>query len=275
MTRTAETTRIGARRVPVLMYHSVSTDASAPRRFRIDPDLFTAHLDLLAARGHNAVTVGQLADAFAGRGRLPARPVVLTFDDGFRDLHTTVLPLLRARELTATLFVTTGLLDGDAATDVPRADALPNLGPMLTWRQLLDIAAYGIEVGGHSHTHPAMDLLADDAVAWEARTCRQLLQDHLGARVRSFAYPYGYATDRVERLVLDAGYEVACGVRHAVTTAADRQMALARVEVTATTSVRRLDRWLDGRAIRHAPCPDRARTRVWRFARRGRRLLGH
>ena len=72
---------------------------------------------------------------------------------------------------------------------------------MLDWSQLAGLRAAGIEIGGHSHTHPHLDTLAPRAAREEIAGCKALLEQSLGEPVRSFAYPHGYSSRRVRRLV--------------------------------------------------------------------------
>jgi peptidoglycan/xylan/chitin deacetylase (PgdA/CDA1 family) len=251
------------------MYHSIAErGCDWIGSFAVPPGRFAAQLDQLVEAGYTGVTVSGLLDGFAGRGELPARPVAVTFDDGFADFHSVALPLLEERGLPATLYVTTGFVEGDPAT---RSGWAPD-DRMLTWAQLAESLERGVELGGHSHSHPELDVLASAAARNEIRSCRGLLEDRLGVAVRSFAYPYGYATTRVRQAVAEGGYDSACAVRHALSSSADDRFMLSRLEMKRGTSPARLADWLVGKGIGAGPGPDRLRTRVWRVPRRVRAI---
>jgi peptidoglycan/xylan/chitin deacetylase (PgdA/CDA1 family) len=256
--------------VPIVLYHSVSSDPPpVSRGFSVDAPTLARHLDLVVERGLRALTVSQLLDAM-GRGDTSAlaRAVVITFDDGFADFASAALPALRDRGLTATLFVATGLLRGGPEPPVYRA-----LAPhMLEWSQLADLHAAGIEIGGHSHTHPQLDTLGTAAVREEVGRCTGLLSDALAMPVRVFAYPHGYSSPRVRRVVADAGYRGACAVRNTLTGPGDDEFALGRLMVTSETDVGTVESWLARRAARPIG-RESARTRGWRAYRRGRALV--
>src|SRR4051794_39918901 len=194
--------------VPILLYHSVSDDPPPfARSYAVAPSTFARHLDAVVARGLVGMTVGGYADALDqdDRARL-ARAVVITFDDGLADFAAEALPALQARGLPSTLFVTTGCLAGGTA---PAHPAIARHA--LRWSQLPELRDAGVEIGGHSHTHPHLDTLGSRAARDEIGRCTATLEDALGAPVASFAYPHGYSSPRVRALVRDAGYRAACG----------------------------------------------------------------
>ena len=178
--------------VPVLAYHAVADDPPAPiRRWSVTPARLREHLDVLRELGVGALTVSELLACYRGERPLPARPVVLTFDDGYEDFLLDALPALTAAGLPATLYVGTGLVRDER----PVLHTLP--GRMLSWAQLREIAAAGVEIGAHSHTHRELDTLPRAEAAWEVAHSRARLQDELGRPVATFAYPYGYSTAHV------------------------------------------------------------------------------
>ncbi|WP_052069260.1 polysaccharide deacetylase family protein [Streptacidiphilus albus] len=254
--------------VPVFLYHSVSTDPApwiAP--FTVAPRTFTEQLDQLAASGRTVVPLRRLVAALRGGPPLPANSAVLTFDDGFADFYWTVAPLLGARELPATLFVTTG------AVHPPGGRAAGSLLPpadMLNWRQLATLDACGIEIGGHSRTHPQLDTLGGRSVCAEVAGCKRELQEVLGHPVTAFAYPHGYSSPAVRRRVQKSGWTSACGVGRAFSSAADDPLAISRLMVMADTPPELFRSWTQGGGAPVAPFPERLRTRGWRAYRRAR-----
>jgi peptidoglycan/xylan/chitin deacetylase (PgdA/CDA1 family) len=253
--------------IPILMYHAI-TDRGSDwiGDFAVPPSRFAQHLDQLVQAGCTGLTVTELVEAVNGGGRLPPRPVVITFDDGFADLHQRALPLLRERGLPATVYVTTGFVEGDQATRSRRRPP----DRMLSWSQLAELLEQGVEVGGHTHSHPELDAVPRRVARQEIATCRRLIEDRLGVSPDSFTYPYGYSTGWVRDAVAALGFSSACAVKHALSSAADDRLALARLEVKADTSAARLAAWLRGDGVRVAPCGERLRTRAWRVPRRVR-----
>jgi len=251
--------------IPILLYHSVSEappDWIAP--FNVRPDALDRHLDLMVASGRQALTVSDLADRIDAGEDVAAGSVVVTFDDGFADTAEVAAPALSARRMPATVYVTTGPLRGGRHRLQPSR--------MMTSSQLGDLERCGLEVGAHSETHRAMDLLSETAVRREIEESKACLEDVLGHRVRSFAYPHGHHDPGVAALVHQGGFDSACAVKNAFSSLRDDRFALARLTVRASTTDEQLARWLRGQGASMPPPRQKWRTRAWRHYRRLRAL---
>ena len=138
---------------------------------------------------------------------------------------------------------------------------------MLSWSQLRDLRSAGVELGAHSHTHPQLDTLPRAQARIEITLCKELLEEELQEAVNTFAYPHGYSSAAVRRLMREAGYESACGVKNALSSTEDDTFSLARLTVRASTELPQLRGWLQGVGPTVAP-RERMRTRLWRLHRR-------
>jgi peptidoglycan/xylan/chitin deacetylase (PgdA/CDA1 family) len=232
--------------VPVLLYHSVT------------PAAFSAHAAAVAASGRSPLTVTELADALSRRRPLPARPVAITFDDGYADTLDATEVLL-GLGLRATIYVTAG--------EVGERDRL-------TASQLAELARTpGVEIGAHSVTHPRLDELDEAQLAEEVTASRHRIESMTGRAVRSFAYPHGAYDRRVRRAVVSDGYWSAAAVKNALSHDGDDPFAIARWTVDPGTSSVRIASVLDGVGVQRAWSHERLRTRAYRTARRSRRRL--
>ena len=248
--------------IPLLLYHSVSEEHD-PRfqEWAVHPDLFAAHMAYLADEGYQALTVRDLVAGRARHEALSARPVVVTFDDGFADFHTAAWPVLRRHGMTATVFIATGYIGATSGW-------LATERPMMTWEQVAELAQDGVECAAHGHDYLQLDTVPA-ARAWTdiVRSKREL--ERVVGSVTSFAYPHGYYTRRLQHQVAQAGFTSACGVRDALSPPGDDRFALARVVVRGGTDVDGLRRALGGRPARGARPVRRA---AWRTVRRTRRV---
>ncbi len=256
------------KRVPILMYHSISDYASPKfKQFTVSPKLFGEQMAYLHQHKYTPITVTQFAAALSQNGvMLPERPIVLTFDDGFADFYTEALPVLKRYGFTATLYAATAFINGTSRWLQREGEAAR---PMLTWEQLNEINASGIECGGHSHSHPQLDTLSQAEAYTEIIQSKRLLEDHLEQSISSFAYPFGYYSASVRRQVQEVGFSSACAVKHAMSSQTSDPFALARLIVRADTNVDTLAALVNGHSQSVIDTMYvRARTPMWQVVRR-------
>ena len=256
------------KKIPILMYHSISQRAAPKyRKFAVPPALFAAHMAYLHHQHYTPITVTQfMTMRGVGSFLLPERPVILTFDDGFADFFTAAFPVLEKYHFTATLYVTTAFING---TSLWLSHEGEGTRPMLTWDQLTEINAAGIECGGHSHCHPQLDTISPGAAQKEIVQCKRILEDRLKREVFSFAYPYGYHTATIKQLVREAGFTSACAVKYEMSSETTDAFALARLMVKPSTSVNTLAALLStDKPSAVVTLYKRARVPIWRITRR-------
>jgi peptidoglycan/xylan/chitin deacetylase (PgdA/CDA1 family) len=254
--------------LPVLMYHEIAARPETASRLAVPPEAFEAQLEYLATNGFTTLTASAFAVAVATGAPLPERTVVLTFDDGFADFHERALPLLSRYGFTATVFVTTGWM-----ADAGKHSAGRRPGPMLSWSQIAEAAAAGIEIGAHSHQHPQLDQLAKDRLRIELTLSKSLLEDRLGMAVPGLAYPFGYSSSPVRRMVTQAGYAYACAVANLMANAGHDQFALPRLTVKAATGLGAFSRAVQGRDIQRMYRADHLLTKGYAVVRRSRATI--
>jgi len=194
--------------IPILLYHKIGRP---PRGARVagqyvSPGLFRRHLAYLKAHEYESIS---LLEVVRPARPLPPRPVVITFDDGYRCVYEHAFPALVERGYGATVFLVAGALGG---TNTWEQDAEE---PLLGLSELEEMRAGGIEFGSHTLTHPHLTALSSKEAAREIAESRARLEEALGCRCLSFAYPYGEWNERVRELVAEAGYEAACTTRRA------------------------------------------------------------
>lgn len=185
-----------------LAYHGLASlrFADDPYRLFVAPEQVIRDVRLLRRWGYELVTFGQLAER-TGHGD-GAGLAALTFDDGLADNATVLGPLLDDAGAPATVFVVSGWI-GARHPDAPWA-------PMLTGPQIRALHAAGIEIGAHTATHRDLTGLGPDEVRDEIVGSRAALEELVDAPVRTLAYPYGAADDRVRRACADSGITAAC-----------------------------------------------------------------
>lgn len=256
--------------VPILMYHSVDEScAPAYRRWAVSPATFEQHLAVIHDRGFEPLTVTDLARRREA-GTLPDKAIAITFDDGLADFAQFALPLLERFGFASTLFVTTGYVGETARwlADLDEGDR-----PMLDWAGIAALTARNVEIGAHTHSHPQLDLLHLSDARREIEQSKTLLEAHIGREVTSFAYPHGYSTPQVRRVVAEAGFAAACRVADGLGGGGESSLALSRFIVTDEWTAGKIADLLDGSFAPRAPAPDGLAMQGWRLYRRLRLAL--
>jgi peptidoglycan/xylan/chitin deacetylase (PgdA/CDA1 family) len=252
--------------VPILMYHSIAAAPNdATRELSVGPEAFAEQMALLGDQGFTPVDTAALAARWRSGRPLPRRPVLITFDDGYEGVHRHGLPVLAKHGFASTLFVSTGWIKG-------AYDTGGGLDAMLTWDQVRELAAGRVEIGGHSHTHPQLDQLTDDALRFEVLRCKEIIADELGTRPASFAYPYGYSSRRVRHVVRETGFAQSLAVGNGLARRRQGPYALQRVTVRRGTGIEEFERLVEGRAIARNFARDRALTKGYAMVRRARQV---
>ena len=254
----------------ILMYHDIATDRASAKRLSVPVNDFAAQLHFLYAEGYETLTAAAVACALAEGRELPERAVVITYDDGFADLHETALPILNRYHFTVTVFVTTEWVQDSKSSRSARRP-----GKMLSWSQIRDLASAGFEIGAHSCSHPQLDQLSNQYLEEELRISKAKLEDELQRPISGMAYPFGYSNVRVRRVVQRLGYNYACAVGNRMIDGASDQFALPRLTVKRGTSLRQFQSIVYGRNVSTTFLADRALTKGWTTVRYSRKLWNH
>jgi len=222
-------------RVPILMYHYLSEpppDADIYRRdLSVSPTLFAEHLDRMLAEGYVTVSLYQVIDALQRGAPLPDRPVVITFDDGYRDNYENAFPLLRERGMVATIFVITDFIDEQRPA-------------YLTWDMAREMLAAGISIESHGRNHVSLAGKDDDYLVWQALGSLETIEYELGVRPRFISYPAGEYDRRTIEIFQSAHYWAGVTTRQGATLDNQRLFELPRVRVRNTTTADELIRLL-------------------------------
>jgi peptidoglycan/xylan/chitin deacetylase (PgdA/CDA1 family)/glycosyltransferase involved in cell wall biosynthesis len=198
--------------IPVLMYHKIPDEPPATKhQIFVTKENFARHLAYFKSRGLSPLTFQDYQDFASGRRRLaefPRRPIVLTFDDGYTDNYTNLLPLMQQYGYRGVLYLLGDFEvrynQWDLAQDPtePRAD-------LMSEAQKQAFVAAGWEIGAHTLTHPRLASLPAAEAAHEIACSKAELERRLGIRVLSFAYPYGDLSAETKALVQQSGFTYA------------------------------------------------------------------
>ncbi len=220
-------------KLPVLLYHHVGPKhRGAYPLLTVSPARFESQMKWLRRRGYTAIRPSDWISWLRSERSLPAKPVLITFDDGYADLTQYALPVLMRYGLTATVFLPTQCIgktnDWDKGTWA--------LLPLIDQTQIRRWAAQGIEFGSHSRTHPHLTTLSRQQLDDEITGSAEDFQYLTGSRPIAFAYPYGSFTgevrDRVSRV-----FDLSFTTQEGINCLGDDPFLLQRLEIRPTDNL--------------------------------------
>ncbi len=205
--------------VPILEYHVLGrpkAEVAYPELY-VPRASFRKQMDWLDRQGYEAVTLEAVEEAWYHGGTLPPKPVVISFDDGYRPQYTFALPTLRKHGWP-------GVLNLKAeGSDLYES----NVEAML---------AAGWELAAHTIDHSDLTTLEGEALEEEVAGSRQVLQREYGVPVNNFCYPAGRFDETTIAAVEAAGYAGATTETPGFATK-DHPFELARIEVLGSWTV--------------------------------------
>ncbi|WP_425058564.1 hypothetical protein SCACP_32210 [Sporomusa carbonis] len=214
------------KRIPILMYHRIATVPG--ERNSLPAEKFKEQLDYLKEHGYNTITLNDLYNYYVKEAPLPSRPVILTFDDGYEDNFSTALPMLRERNMKATVF--------PIANWVGRENKWENFNQKVTqtmdWDKLREWKAAGMEIGSHTLNHPFLTQCDENRLEQEIMTSKMILQEKLGDKIDFLCYPYGFFDDKTIAVTKKSGYKGALAIFDNVPLWHQDMFALPRIPIS-------------------------------------------
>lgn len=188
-------------KIPVLVYHSVRPytkgESKKQDTYDITPELLESELAYVKDNGYTTITFADVTAYFNHGTPLPQKPVILSFDDGWKNQYEYAFPLLKRYGMKGTFFIFTNPIDHEK----------PH---WMSWGEVKELDAAGMEIAGHSRTHPFLTKISTNAeLDKEILGGKQIIEQHLGHSISSFAYPFGASNEHVVAAVKHAGYTLA------------------------------------------------------------------
>jgi peptidoglycan/xylan/chitin deacetylase (PgdA/CDA1 family) len=218
------------------MYHYVSVPPAGADIYRRDlsvtPAQFESDLKYLTDAGYHAITLDDLLYALAQGWELPAKPVILTFDDGYADNYTNAFPLLQMYNMVGHFFIISDFVNQERPG-------------YMTWPQIEEMAAAGQNFGSHSRDHPNLSGKSVDYLVWQALGGKEALEEHLGQHPLWVSYPAGQYDDRTIAVYKSAGYWGGLTTQQGATHTLDGIFELKRVRMRGSHTAEDLGRLLE------------------------------
>lgn len=213
-------------RVPILMYHHVASapaGADAVRRdLSVSPGAFTEQMQYLSKNGYQTITLANLLDHVLVGTPLPARPIILTFDDGYDDNYNQAYPILHGYGFTGVFFVLTDFVGQPGYA---------------SWEQIVAMSRNGMDIQAHGRTHADLAISGAEDATWQIAGSRSVLEEKLGRPVQFYCYPSGRYTPATIALLRANGYRAAVTIAYGATHTAAGAFELDRVRVRGTDTL--------------------------------------
>ena len=202
------------RTVMVLNYHKVVDEHMSLSVPLAD---FEQHMKWLKEYGYTSITPEELYEFIVNGSELPEKPVLITFDDGYKDNYTNAYPIMKKYGFTGTIFVVTGFLG-----------VYDNY---MTWEQAKELSDNGFSIESHTYSHKSMTETSDEEISKELTKSRDTIKNKLGIDADFMAYPTGTYNLHIAELVQKAGYKGAFTIKYDNVSRESNVYALERVPI--------------------------------------------
>jgi len=180
----------------IVMYHRFGEDRYPSTSVTVEQ--LESHIQELQSGTYTVMPLAEMMAAVRQGTPLPERAVAITIDDAYRSLYDVAWPRFKEAGLPITVFVATGSVDRNAPDT-------------MTWEELRELHAAGVELGSQTVTHLHMADASDAVNKAELENSARRIAEEIGVKPRFFAFPYGEASAAAKRLAEQAGYETAFG----------------------------------------------------------------
>ena len=206
---------------PILLYYRV-TESESSSRFSVSQDDFRAQMSYLKEQGYTSITISEFTLVLINGGELPAKPVVITFDDAHASIYENAFPVMQETGFVGVVYLTGNRLYSDG---------------FLSPGQLDEITAAGWQVGSQGMTHQDLTTLPEENLRYELLQSRLDLEEILGVRVTTFAYPFGTMSGPIADKLQEFGYYSAVGLGESSKHTWGSIYYLSRIEVQGTITL--------------------------------------
>ena len=185
-------------------------------------------MHFLKEAGYKVISLSDLTTSFANNRKQVGKEIVITFDDGFKNVYTHAFPVLRSLGFTSTVFIVTDYCGKQNHWDKENND-IPIMD-LLEWEEITEMREAGIEFGAHTCSHPDLSIISTEHMKEEMKKSKDALENRLKVPIKSFAYPYGIFTDEIRHEV-GGLFSVACSTHLGFSSGSSDLLALPRIDM--------------------------------------------
>jgi peptidoglycan/xylan/chitin deacetylase (PgdA/CDA1 family) len=225
------------------MYHAFGKPEETSSRFVLPIQRFAQQMAWLKRLRYCVISLEEFQRHLTNGNMPPARSVVITIDDGYAELYTSVYPILKSYGFPATIFIVTSKV-GESNDWTTRKEMSGR--SLLSWSEIRTMSEDGIRFGAHSRSHAKLPELSEDQLKEEIVGSKLDLESMLNTPITTFAYPYGEYDVRVQSILSNNGFASGCSANVGLNPHVSPMFALNRIEIAGTISLPRflLALWL-------------------------------
>ena len=202
--------------IPILMYHSICADYP-DNSLMVAPELFNEQMAWLNNNGFTTMSLEEVYEAFE-TGKVPVRPVAITFDDGYADNYTEAYPILKKYGMKATFFIITNNTDKD--------------GYYMNTDMLKEMKEYGMEIENHTAYHFELGGASLEDQRMTIEDGQTFLKENIGVESKFLCYPAGKYDDTTVSLDAQLGIKAAVTTEYGFSSINDGLYTLKRVRIS-------------------------------------------
>lgn len=207
------------RGVPVICYHSVTDNSLKQNPIVISKDKIREQLQTIKDNGYITLSMKELNDYLFKNKPIPEKSVIITFDDGYRDIYINAFPILKELNMKATIFVISSYINSEL---------------YLTGDQIKEMNSYGIDVESHTVSHKNLSSMSYADQLKELKESKEKIESITHKPVFSVAYPEGKYNNNTEKAVIEAGYSMGFTIERGYADRSDNLSQLNRICVDYT-----------------------------------------
>lgn len=187
-------------KLPILEYHNILPQTRialiSAKKYTLEDYIFEQQIRNLKDNGYSCINFSDVKNSLFSSYNLPAKPIVITFDDGMEDNYNVAFPILKRYNVKATFFIVTNLVGKEN---------------FLHWNQIIEMSNEGMEFQSHTHTHRNLSELSNDEIQKELNLSKNILEEKLNKQIGVVALPFGRGDNKnVKEIALASGYLFAC-----------------------------------------------------------------
>lgn len=189
----------------ILTYHSVNNGRKDDLAVTVEN--FKKQMRYFYEKGYRTVSLTQVIE----KRNLAKRPLVITFDDGYRDNYTNVYSILKRYDFSAIIFLVTEYIGTKKLfkpeKHITRYGGREKSYHFLNWAEIREMSDNGIEFGSHSISHPHLTALTQEEIKREILDSKLKIETMIHKSVKFFSYPYGDFNGRIQKILKECGYK--------------------------------------------------------------------